>query len=141
MFLELLPCFMMRPEIYLVVFWTLNQSHCMEIIVGLGERLEHFEHCNIRITATFKSLEFESFPVPVALVDTKNRKIKTYFLSAWQASFSGLRSTDTYVRKGLFNFKYRIERCYLDLVIHFGTEAYNPTSYFQELYQHFEYMI
>jgi len=43
-------------------------------IGDLNERLEQFEACNIRVTAKYKTIDFELFCTPLMLLDTHYKK-------------------------------------------------------------------
>jgi len=74
-------------------------SQCSVFLEGLNERLEQFETCNIRIRAVFGSIEFESFTVPVVLLDAEKKIEPT-----WEKLF---KITAIGMYPHLFAFKYR----------------------------------
>jgi len=110
------------------------------IILGLNKRLEDFNnYCDVRITADFRNMEFEQFFGPVTLLDVKQRITPTFKFPSGPINpnvFAHLVGN----RMNIFIFKYRMEVCALDLVIHLSTDEYDPDKYFHVHYQRLEYM-
>jgi len=95
-------------------------------VIGLQGRLEQFESCNVRITTEFNTLDFESFTIPVALLDLQNRRNIWMVEPIWDIS--------THRATHLFHFKFRSLRCSLDLIL-----SLSPAPYDNLIYHHFDF--
>jgi len=113
---------------------TNYKSKCESVIVGLQKRLEEFQICNIRITAEFDEIDFEPFPMPLALMDPATRKSARLFLNV-------LISPIHEATRG-FMFKYRESICMIDLIIHLEDEPYGGELVYwhKRIHQQHEYM-
>jgi len=92
-------------------------------IPGLNERVQHFDLCNIRITADFHQVVFEFFSFPVTLLDSEFRRNHLLFKSWFW------RVTDSFTSARGFPFKYRDDICVFDLIVHIAAEPYDTLKY------------
>jgi len=62
-----------------LIYLFLHGAAGNKVVLGLNEHLEQFTPCTIQITADFKKTNFESFEVPVALIDVYVNKRASFF--------------------------------------------------------------
>jgi len=126
----------------LILVIILPPSNCISFIKGMNLPLEQFSKCNIRITTHFQNTSFDDIiSVPVTLTDVRNRNnlgaVHNY-LRIKIPEFSSITTKD--IPGSDYWFKYREEKCGLDLIILLGPEGYNPETYFHWEYQVLDYM-
>jgi len=100
-----------------VIDLGVSQTRVSKIVLGLNERLEQFDLCDIRITAELGSTDFESFQVPVTLIDVELRKNYYFFRNFldWNVSITGFPR-----HKLRFPSRHRKEICMVDLILLLG---------------------
>jgi len=119
--LDIIFAFIIRALVLCPYYCSCGQGKMESFIIGLQERLELFEFCNIRITSVFNTTEFEPFIIPVALIDVNIRKNKLFSMPT-------------------FHFKFRSLLCSLDL-FHLAQSPYEKRIYRRSQYYHLtEYM-
>jgi len=114
----------MRRLVNVFVMASLLQNTSLlsaNYIIGLDDRLKHFENCNIRITAQFETTDLQSVSVPLGLIHVDNRRNSTFFQNIWKMPINYALM--------LYPFKYREICCNLDLIIHLGDEKYDSEKY------------
>jgi len=93
------------------------------IVSGLNERLDQFKWCTIRVTADFKTTDFEGFQVPSVIIDAETSGLKNmpFLLRYWR-----LPEAKIPLR---FKSKYREEICTFDLVIDLNEHLHAKKKY------------
>jgi len=99
-----------------LIFRICQAQQSTNFMVGLNERLQVFEICNIRLTAEFGTSDIELIFVPVTLVDIKVRS-EWYTHNTNNSRIHLWKTPINDVTLG-FPFQLRKEICTLDLVLY-----------------------
>jgi len=118
--------------IYFILTVYSVESRTVNRILGLKDTLEQFGECNIDITAEFENTDFEPFPVPTILIDSKFKENSTFLL--------GMRNNSN-LSRNMYVFKLREYKCGLDLFLCLDEDSVDVLQKYNYLiYRHTDFM-